>query len=114
MLEQLQQARIPLEKIEVNPSKQQSIERKLAALLALVVLLPPTVNWERDFARLPPCEVPAHPPSRCVCPVSRFKSRFKSNKNLEEMTILHFTLKGCVTNVVIIPLYTRRHLSEKN
>ena len=34
MLEQLQQARIPLEKIEVNPSKQQSIERKLAALLA--------------------------------------------------------------------------------
>jgi len=34
MVKQLQAARIPVEKIEVNPSKQQTIDRKMAALLA--------------------------------------------------------------------------------
>jgi len=34
MVKQLEAARIPVEKIEVNPSKQQTIDRKMAALLA--------------------------------------------------------------------------------
>jgi len=34
MVRQLQAARIPVEKIEVNPSKQQTIDRKMAAFLA--------------------------------------------------------------------------------